>query len=151
MRVGVMQLYEDGKPCTNRCKCGEESCRSLLLLDLCPVHLLVLERSRHSWIHAVIINHSLLLSIRLSLTCRPPACAGSSRPRWSVGNLLLGYHWLSAPYWPSRGFVCHVQGAAHVEQQGIPFSGVPSCSFQGRTPRPNTRDCCGSRRAFFSR
>lgn len=71
-----MQQYEDGKPCASQCKGGLS-----LLLDLCPAHLLVPERRSHSsWIHAVVINRSLLLSIHLSLTCRPPACAGSIIP-----------------------------------------------------------------------
>lgn len=54
----------------------EDICLSLLL-DLCPAHLLVLQRS-HSGIRSVIINLCLLLTIHLSLTCRSPASAGST-------------------------------------------------------------------------
>lgn len=67
------------------------------------------------------------------------------------GNLWITSYWVTYCFLTKlaeqRNCLPRSQGAVRMEQHSIPSSAV-LCSFQGQTPRPNNRECCGHRRVF---
>lgn len=83
--------------------------------------------------------HAALLHLQAGCLCR-------KHQAWiTAAGLLL----FLGPCGPSRGFVCLVQGAAHMQKQHIPCSGVPLCVPSRAKPQGSMQIAVGAGEHFL--